>query len=60
MARQIRLARDKLRQVDPSMTALFDVVSPAEFDQVLNYVSYLPVPTRDLAPDTSWRNPDFK
>ena len=36
---------------------------PAELDQVdkaLNYVSYLPIPAGDLAPDVDWRNPDFR
>ena len=27
---------------------------------MLNYVSHMPVPASDLAPDTAWRNPDFK
>ena len=59
MARQARLARDGLRRVDPSMAALFDVVSADDFDLALNYVSQLPVPAEDLAPDVDWRNPDF-
>lgn len=60
MKRQARLARDRLRRVEPVMADLFTTLSEQDFDQVLNYVSYLPVPASDLAPDTAWRNPDFK
>ncbi len=60
MKRQARLARDRLRRVEPIMADLFTTLSEQDFDQVLNYVSYLPVPVSDLAPDTAWRNPDFK
>ncbi|MDH3388707.1 MAG: c-type cytochrome [Gammaproteobacteria bacterium] len=60
MARQARLARDRLRQVAPSMTSLIVSLSVDDFDQALNYVSYLPLPAGDLAPDADWRNPDFQ
>lgn len=60
MARQARLVRNNLRKVEPSMAALFGVLTTEEFDKVLNYVSYLPIPTADLAPDAQWRNPDFQ
>ncbi len=59
MARQVRLAREKIRSVDQSMALLFDEVPAEDFDRALNYVSYLPVPQEDLAPDPEWRNPDF-
>lgn len=59
MARQARLVRDKLRNVDESMAVLFTALSPEQIDKVLNYVSYLPVPQQDLAPGPDWRNPDF-
>jgi hypothetical protein len=42
------------------MVALFSALSSDELDQVLNYISYLPVPEEDLAPDPQWRNPDFQ
>ena len=60
MARQARLARNNLRRVDASMSALFRAVSAADFDKALNYVSHLPLPAEDLAPDVTWRNPDFQ
>lgn len=60
MARQARLARDNLRRVDASMSALFTAVSAADFDRALNYVSYLPLPAADVAPGIDWRNPDFQ
>ncbi len=60
MARQARLVRRNLRKVKPSMAALLEVLSTEDFDKVLNYVSYLPVPPADLAPDAQWRNPDFQ
>lgn len=60
MTRQTRLVRSNLRQVNPSMAALLGALSAEAFDKVLNYVSYLPVPQTDLAPDAQWRNPDFQ
>lgn len=60
MQRQARLVRDGLRVVDPEMIALFKAFSIDNLDKVLNYISYLPVPKDDLAPDPQWRNPDFQ
>ena len=60
MTRQARLVRDNLREVKPSMAALLKTISAEDFDKVLNYVSYLPVPPGDLAPGPGWRNPDFQ
>ena len=60
MARQARLARNNLRRVDASMSALFTAVSPTDFDRALNYVTHLPIPAQDLAPNADWRNPDFQ
>jgi hypothetical protein len=42
------------------MAALLEALSAEEFDKVLNYVSYLPLPQADLAPSAAWRNPDFQ
>jgi cytochrome c553 len=60
MSRQARLVRDGLREVDPGMAAIFAELSTADIDMALNYISYLPVPAADLAPDVDWRNPDFR
>ncbi len=59
MARQARLARNNLRRVATSMSVLFETVSAEDFDKVLNYISYLPLPPDDVAPGPDWRNPDF-
>ena len=42
--------RDGLREVDPAMAAVIKALSDEETDKVLNYISYLPVPAKDLAP----------
>jgi len=60
MQRQARLVRNNLRSVAPEMVALFKAFADDELDKVLNYISYLPVPQEDLAPDPMWRNPDFQ
>jgi cytochrome c553 len=60
MLRQASLVRRNLRKVKPSMASLMETLSIDQFDSVLNYVSYLPVPPADLAPDAQWRNPDFQ
>jgi cytochrome c553 len=60
LQRQAVLVRNGLRIVDPGMVTLFTALSVDELDQVLDYISYLPVPQEDLAPDPQWRNPDFQ
>jgi len=60
MQRQALLVRDGLRVVAPEMIALFKALSVDDLDKVLDYISYLPVPEGDLAPDSQWRNPDFQ
>lgn len=60
MQRQAHLVRDGLRQVEPGMAAVFAALTADQVDKALNYVSYLPIPAADLAPDVDWRNPDFK
>lgn len=60
MKRQARLARERLRLVEPVMAGLVTTLPEPDFDRILNYVSHLPVPLSDLAPDAAWRNPDFK
>jgi cytochrome c553 len=60
MMRQAELVRRGLRTVDPAMKAIFKVLSDEDLEKVLNYVSHLPVPEKDLAPSPAWRNPDFQ
>ncbi len=60
MMRQARMVRNDLRIVDPAMAAQFHALGEAEIEKVLNFVSHLPVPEQDLAPDPDWRNPDFQ
>jgi cytochrome c553 len=60
MLRQARLVREGLRNVDPAMAGVFNSLSGQEIEKVLNFVTYLPVPQQDLAPDAGWRNPDFQ
>jgi len=60
MQRQAHLVRDGLRAVEPGMAAVLAALTAAQVDKALNYVSYLPIPAADLAPDVDWRNPDFK
>jgi len=59
MLRQAGLVREGLRRVDASMAAIIDELSPTDVERALNYVSYLPVPAADVAPNADWRNPDF-
>ncbi len=60
MKRQALQVRDGLRQVDPAMAEMLKRISDDELEMVLNYISYLPVPEGDLAPNAEWRNPDFE
>ena len=60
MKRQAIRVRDGLREVDPAMAAVIKALSDEETDKVLNYISYLPVPAKDLAPSADWRNPDLE
>ncbi|HKJ53737.1 MAG TPA: c-type cytochrome [Gammaproteobacteria bacterium] len=60
MQRQARLVRDGLREVEAGMAAVFAALTADQVDKALNYVSYLPIPAADLAPDADWRNPDFQ
>jgi len=60
MKRQADLVRNNLREVNPSMAAIFKQLPSEDLEKVLNYVSHLPVPEADLAPSPAWRNPDFE
>ena len=60
MKRQALQVREGLREVAPAMAAILKSLSADDLEQVLNYISYLPVPKEDLAPSSEWRNPDFE
>ena len=60
MKRQALRVREGLREVDPAMAAIIKALTDDDLEKVLNYVSYLPVPKKDLAPSPAWRNPDFE
>ncbi len=60
MVRQIGLIKRILRQVDPAMEIIVQHLDEDQLHKVLNYVSRLPVPKKDLAPSAAWRNPDFR
>lgn len=59
LVRQARYARDGLRDLGPAMAGVLSTLSGEQLDRALNYVSHLPLPATDLAPDADWRNPDF-
>lgn len=50
MMRQARMVQKGLRKVDPAMLAVVKSLSKEDLELVINYVSYLPVPDKDLAP----------
>lgn len=57
--RQAIAIKRGLRDTNPGMRAVLDGLSEEDLALALNYVSRLPVPEKDLAPSSSWRNPDF-
>lgn len=59
MIRQINQIKRGFRQVDPVMKAIVDQMSEENLANIINYVSYIPVPEADLAPSLNWRNKDF-
>ncbi len=50
MMRQAKMVQKGLRKVDPAMLAVVQHLNQEDLELVINYVSYLPVPDRDLAP----------
>ena len=61
MLRQFEWVRDgKRRNANPDMVAQIKNFSDEQMAQVINYVSWVPVPAKDLAPSADWQNPDFQ
>ncbi len=60
MLRQFEWIRDgKRRNANPDMIKQIKGFSNKDMQMVINYVSRIPVPKKDLAPSADWRNPDF-
>ncbi len=60
MVRQFEWIRDgKRRNANPDMVKQIKEFSDDDMKQVINYVSWIPVPKEDLAPSADWKNPDF-
>lgn len=58
--RQIKMVREGRRVVNPAMQSIVMRLNEQQLDQIVNYISYLPVPVDKRAPSLNWRNPDFK
>lgn len=60
MVRQFEWIRDgKRRNANPDMVKQISEFSDDDMKQVINFVSWIPVPKEDLAPSADWKNPDF-
>ena len=60
MLRQFEWIRDgKRRNANPDMVKQIKSFSDKDMQMVINYVSRIPVPKKDLAPSKDWKNPDF-
>ncbi len=60
MLRQFEWIRDgKRRNANPEMVEQIKNFSDKDMAMVINYVSRIPVPKKDLAESADWRNPDF-
>jgi cytochrome c553 len=60
MLRQFEWIRDgKRRNANPDMVAQIKGFSDGDMKQVINYVSWHPVPPDQLAKSKDWKNPDF-
>ncbi len=61
MVRQIEwILNGKRRNVNPDMVKVIKSLSKSEIDQVVNYVSRIPISKEYLAPSADWSNPDFE
>ncbi len=49
----------KRRNANPDMVKQIKNFTPKDQKMVINYVSRIPVPKKDLAPSKDWINPDF-
>ncbi len=60
MLRQFEWIRDgKRRNANPDMVKQIKEFSDKDMQMVINYVSRIQVPKKDLAPSANWLNPDF-
>ena len=60
MMRQFEWIRDgKRRNANPDMVKQIKNFSDKDMQMVINYVSRIKVPKKDLAPSKDWLNPDF-
>jgi len=57
--RQINLVKSGQRIVNSLMQAVVQKLTDEQLKQVINYISYLPVPEEERAPSLNWRNTDF-
>lgn len=61
MMRQFEWIRDgKRRNANPDMVKQIQGFSDTDMKQVINYVTWIPIPEKDRAPSKDWLNPDFK
>jgi len=59
LLRQVLQIKSGQRKVNPTMTTIARSLSDEEIQQIVDYVSYLPVPKEKRAPSLNWRNTDF-
>ena len=60
MMRQFEWIRDgKRRNANPDMVKQIKSFTDKDMQMVINYVSRIPVPKKDLAPSKDWLNPDY-
>ena len=57
--RQIKLVKSGLRTVNSAMQVVAQKLTDDQLEQIINYISYLPVPEDERAPSLNWRNTDF-
>jgi len=57
--RQIKLVKSGQRIVNSTMQAVAKKLTDQQLEQIINYISYLPVPEEERAPSLNWRNTDF-
>ncbi|HPQ26748.1 MAG TPA: c-type cytochrome [Gammaproteobacteria bacterium] len=61
MLRQFEWIRDgKRRNANPDMVEQIKNFSDQDMKNVINYITWVPVPAEQLAPSKDWQNPDFK
>ncbi len=60
MLRQFKwIEAGKRRNANPDMVKQIKNFTEKDQEMVINYVSRIPVPKKDLAPSKDWKNPDF-